>query len=84
MLESERNTFPLHRLLTNTDGHLSDVNEGAFGTSNGHLLDVVVLLDVLLGILTRLGREPHSAVLIRDSRKSREWSCQVSASFRSR
>jgi hypothetical protein len=51
MVETKRDLTAFHALLTHTNGHLRYVDEQALGTSNHHLLDVVVFLQTLLGIL---------------------------------
>lgn len=48
-LEPERHALALDDLLPDTGRHLGDVDEGALGAGNDHLLDVVVLLERLLG-----------------------------------
>ena len=52
--ETHRDTFSFNDLLTDTDRHLRDVNERTLRTGDHHLLDVVVLLQVLLRVLTVL------------------------------
>jgi hypothetical protein len=49
--EAEGDTLALDGLLADTDGHLRDVDERALGASHDHLLDVVVVLQVLLRVL---------------------------------
>ena len=53
MMEREGNTLALDGLSTYTNRHLGDVDVGAFGTCDYHLLDVVVLLQDLLSVLAR-------------------------------
>jgi hypothetical protein len=60
MTETKRNAMTFHGFLTNTNGHLRDVDKSTLGTGNDHLLDAVILLQVLLSILTRLVTLDHA------------------------
>ena len=54
MLESKWNSSSFHQLLTDRDRHLGDTINASIWTGNYHLLDIVIPLQALLHILTRL------------------------------
>lgn len=51
MPETEWDVMTLYDLLTYTERHLGDFDEGTLGAGNHHLVDIVVLLEVLLCVL---------------------------------
>ena len=54
MTKSKRNACALYALLSDTRGHLRDVDKGTFGTGGYHLLHVVVLLEIFLSVLSKV------------------------------
>jgi 2-polyprenyl-3-methyl-5-hydroxy-6-metoxy-1,4-benzoquinol methylase len=56
MFEAKRDATTLDGLLTYANGHLRDVDEGTLRTSDNHLFDVVVILQVSVHVdRNRLG-----------------------------
>ena len=53
MAEHKRNTMSLDELLADADRRLRDVDERILGTSDDHVLGIVVRLQALLRALTR-------------------------------
>src|ERR1700742_809833 len=53
MAETEWDTLALDGLLTDTHGHLRNIDERALGTSDDHLLDIIIFLKRLLCVPTR-------------------------------
>src|ERR1700729_1697797 len=53
MTETEGYAPTFHTLLPHAHGHLRDVDERPLGSSNDHLLHVIILLQILLRVLPR-------------------------------
>jgi hypothetical protein len=54
MFEAKWDATTLDGLLAYANGHLRYVDEGALGTSDNHLFDIVVILQVFLRMSTRI------------------------------